>query len=215
MDKHDGTIMPRSFLARSAEEVAPELLGSLLSCDSAEGRTVLRITEVEAYAGARDPASHAFRGMTPRNAVMFGPAGHLYVYFTYGMHFCVNVVCGEEGESAAVLLRAGQVVEGVELARSRRPAGAKDRDLARGPARLTQALGLGRGDNGANLCDGGRLSLRCGEPVPPEEICSGPRTGIAVAADVPWRFWIDGDPTVSPYKAHKAVTMPRRDSLTS
>ena len=117
VDTHDGTAMARSFLARPAEEVAPELLGCLLSCESGEGRTVLRITEVEAYAGARDPASHAFRGMTPRNAVMFGPAGYLYVYFTYGMHFCVNVVCGEEGESAAVLLRAGEVVEGVELAR--------------------------------------------------------------------------------------------------
>jgi DNA-3-methyladenine glycosylase len=215
VDTHDGTAVPRSLLARPAEVVAPELLGRVLVADSDEGRTVLRITEVEAYAGARDPASHAFRGMTPRNAVMFGPAGHLYVYFTYGMHFCVNVVCGEVGESAAVLLRAGEIVEGVELARSRRPAGAKDRDLARGPARLTQALGLGRADNGADLCDDGRLTLRRGEPVPLDDIRSGPRTGISVAADIPWRFWIDGDPTVSPYKAHKAVTMPRRDSVAS
>jgi len=205
VDIRDESIMPRSFFARPAEEVAPELLGRLLVRRTAEGRIVLRITEVEAYAGERDAASHAFRGRTPRNAVMFGPAGHLYVYFTYGMHFCINVVCGVEGESAAVLIRAGEIVEGADLARSRRPAGSKDRDLARGPARLTQALGLGRADNGVDLCADGSLSVCEGVPVEPDRVLTGPRTGISVAADIPWRFWIDGDPSVSPYKAHKSL----------
>jgi DNA-3-methyladenine glycosylase len=206
VDIRDESIMPRSFFARPAEEVAPELLGRLLVRRTAEGPTVLRITEVEAYAGERDAASHAFRGRTPRNAVMFGPAGHLYVYFTYGMHFCINVVCGNEGESAAVLIRAGEIVEGADLARSRRPAGTRDRDLARGPARLTQALGLGRADNGTDLCGGGSLTVCEGIPVGAKRIRTGPRTGISVAAETPWRFWIDGDPTVSPYKAHKSLT---------
>ena len=203
MDIRDESILPRSFFSRPSEEVAPELLGTLLVRDSDEGRCVLRVTEVEAYAGERDPASHAFRGKTPRNAVMFGPAGYLYVYFTYGMHFCVNVVCGDDGEASAVLFRAGEIVEGAELARSRRPATAKDRDLARGPARLTQALALDRADNGLDLCGGGPLTLHEGTPA--EKILTGPRTGISTAADIPWRFWIDGDPTVSPYKAHKSL----------
>jgi DNA-3-methyladenine glycosylase len=209
VDLPDDSIMPRSFFARPAEEVAPELLGRLLVRDSAEGRVVLRITEVEAYAGARDPASHAFRGKTPRNAVMFGAAGHLYVYFTYGMHFCINVVCGVEGESAAVLIRAGEIIEGVDLARTRRPAGAKARDLARGPGRLTQALSLGRADNGLDLCGDGPMTVRSGRSVAAEvdAVRCGPRTGISAAADIPWRFWIDGDPTVSPYKAHKSAAV--------
>jgi DNA-3-methyladenine glycosylase len=196
--------MPRAFFARPAEEVAPELLGNLLSRDSEDGRCVLRITEVEAYAGSRDPASHAYRGKTPRNTVMFGPAGYLYVYFTYGMHYCINVVCGDVGESAAVLIRAGEVVEGEDLARARRPSSAI-RDLARGPARLTQALGLGRADNGLDLCDGGPLTLCRAEVDADVKVQSGPRVGISTAADVPWRFWIDGDPTVSPYRRHRAA----------
>src|SRR3954468_13178986 len=151
-------VVPRFFFSRSAEVVAPELLGCLLVRESAEGPRVLRITEVEAYAGPLDPASHGYRGKTPRNAVMFGPPGYLYVYFTYGMHFCINFVCSPAGECSAVLIRAGEIVEGVELARAARP-GASDRDLARGPARLTKALGLAREDNGLDLCDGGPLTV--------------------------------------------------------
>jgi DNA-3-methyladenine glycosylase len=206
VDIHAGSTVPRSFFARPSEEVAPELLGKLIVRDDDDGHCVLRVTEVEAYAGARDPASHAFRGKTPRNAVMFGPAGYLYVYFTYGMHFCVNAVCGDVGEASAVLIRAGEIVEGIDVARSRRPSGTTDRDLARGPARLTQALGLGRVDNGVDLCGDGPLTVHEGLSVADESIRTGPRTGISTAAGIPWRFWIDGDPTVSPYKAHKSLS---------
>ena len=130
-----------TVLEGPVEQVAPLLLGAVLRA----GPVAVRLTEVEAYAGAGDPGSHAFRGRTPRNAVMFGPAGRAYAYFTYGMHWCLNVVTGPEGEASAVLLRAGEVVDGIDLARERRP-GAADRDLARGPARLTKAIGVaGRG----------------------------------------------------------------------
>ncbi|GAA2053978.1 DNA-3-methyladenine glycosylase [Catenulispora yoronensis] len=191
----------RSFFARSSQEVAPELLGCLLVRETAEGRRVLRISEVEAYAGPLDPASHGYRGKTPRNAVMFGPPGHLYVYFTYGMHFCINFVCSPEDECSAVLIRAGEIVEGVELARAARP-GSSERDLARGPARLTKALGLAREDNGADLCDGGALTVleRASADF---TVATGPRVGVSTAVDVPWRYWIAGDRTVSAYKAHK------------
>lgn len=174
------------------EQVAPLLLGGLLS----HGPVTLRITEVEAYAGAADPGSHAFRGRTARNATMFGPAGHLYVYFTYGMHFCANVVCGPEGQASGCLLRAGEVVDGLETARERR-LGASDRDLARGPARLTRALGLGREHDGADLTHG-PVRLTLGEPV--REVATGPRVGLRGAPERPWRFWIPGDPTVSTYR---------------
>ena len=183
-------------LDRSAEKVAPNLLGCLLV---GHGVTV-RLTEVEAYSGAGlDPASHAHRGPTPRNQLMFGPPGFLYVYFTYGMHWCANVVTGPEGRASAVLLRAGEVVDGLELARSRRP-GATDRDLCRGPARLAKALGLDGAALGLDLLDDSspvRLVPRRGRrPV----VVSGPRVGITVGAETPWRFWIDGDRTVSSYK---------------
>jgi DNA-3-methyladenine glycosylase len=200
--------LSRDFFDRPAEEVAPALLGRYLERSSPEGTVVLRITEVEAYAGERDPASHAHRGRTQRNAVMFGPPGHAYVYFTYGMHFCVNLVCLGEGTAAAVLLRAGDFVSGGELARLRRPR-ARDRDLARGPARLCQALAIGREFNGADVCDpGSPLRVLSGEPasatasasVP--RVRSGPRTGVNGAKDVPWRFWLDGEPSVSPYRLH-------------
>jgi DNA-3-methyladenine glycosylase len=198
------TPLGRDFFDRPAEEVAPDLLGRYLARSSPEGTVVLRITETEAYAGERDPASHAFRGRTQRNAVMFGPPGHAYVYFTYGMHFCVNLVCLGGGTAAAVLLRAGDFVSGRELARRRRPR-ARDRDLARGPARLCQALAIDRELNGADVCDpDGPLRVLPGEPVPPGpvRVRTGPRTGVNGAKDVPWRFWLDGEPSVSPYRLH-------------
>jgi DNA-3-methyladenine glycosylase len=202
-------VVPRSFFSRPAEDVAPELLGCLLVRDSAEGRRLLRITEVEAYAGPLDPASHGYKGKTPRNAVMFGPPGYLYVYFTYGMHFCINFVCSPPGECSAVLIRAGEIVEGVDLARAAR-SDASDRDLARGPARLTKALGLAREDNGLDLCDGGPLTVMQRESAD-FTVATGPRVGVSSAAEIPWRFWIEGDKTVSAYKAHK----PRVRSATS
>ena len=179
-------------------EVARDLLGAVLVHDD----VALRLTEVEAYAGGHDPASHAFRGPTPRNAVMFGPGGHAYVYFTYGMHFCVNLVCGPEGQASAVLLRAGEVVDGIEIARARRPV-ARDRDLARGPARLTVALGIDRALDGADVTRAGSpLRVLRGDPVPDDVVRRGPRVGVSSAAELPWRMWIDGEPTVSTYKAH-------------
>jgi DNA-3-methyladenine glycosylase len=171
-------------------EVAPRLLGATLS----HAGVTVRLTEVEAYDGGNDPASHAYRGRTARNEVMFGPAGHLYVYFSYGMHWCANVVCGEEDRASAVLLRAGHVVEGVDLARSRRGERVPDRSLARGPACLTQALGIGREQDGLDLRD--HLAL----VEPPTEFETGPRVGVSLAHDVPWRFWLPGEPSVSAYR---------------
>jgi DNA-3-methyladenine glycosylase len=137
---------------------------------------------------------------------MFGPPGYAYVYFTYGMHWCMNVVCGPEGVASAVLLRAGDVVDGIETARARRPGVRKDVDLARGPARLCSALGIDRSTYGAYLLDGGPVRLELAAPVPRKSVCAGPRVGVTGAHDVPWRFWIDGDPTVSVYRRH----VPRR-----
>lgn len=186
------------LLERPAVEVAPLLLGALLTVD---GVTV-RLTEVEAYLGEVDPGSHAFRGETPRTSVMYGPPGHLYTYFTYGMHVCANVVCSPTGVASAVLLRAGEVVDGVEIARIRRTTSKKNTDLAQGPARLCVALGITLADGGSDLTSGRvRLTL----PPVQTPFLSGPRTGVSGAggtADYPWRFWIDGDPTVSPYKLH-------------
>jgi DNA-3-methyladenine glycosylase len=185
----------REVLAGTVLEVAPQLLGATLR----HGPVAVRLTEVEAYDGPNDPGSHAYRGRTLRNDVMFGPPGYLYVYFTYGMHHCCNVVCGPEGTPSAVLLRAGEVVDGLEIARSRRPR-STDRDLARGPARLCQALDIGRADNGADLARGG-LTLELGELV--AEVSTGPRVGLRGAADRPWRFWATGEPTVSAYRPAK------------
>jgi DNA-3-methyladenine glycosylase len=193
--------MRRSLLAGPVLDAARSLLGQVFSARTPAGTVAVRLSEVEAYAGTADPASHAYRGQTGRNAVMFGPAGHLYVYFVYGMHWCCNVVCGESGVASAVLLRAGEVVSGVDIARSRRPAARSTVDLARGPARLTSALGLDNTANGLDLCaTTSAVRLLAGEPVPAELIRAGPRVGVAVAGDVPWRFWIDGDPTVSAYR---------------
>jgi len=276
------TPIPREFFARPSVEVAPDLLGCVLEHETAEGLVAVELTEVEAYAGQADPASHAYRGRTARNGVMFGPPGHAYVYFTYGMHFCVNVVCLGDDTASAVLLRAGRVIEGEELARARRTRrraggdrgsvsrgsvsqdsasqdsasqdsasqdsasqdsasqdgasqdgasqdgasqdGASQvsagrsatdlvaRDLARGPARLCQALDIDRALDGADVCaaesplrvrrrqTGTGTIARSGQG----NIRSGPRVGVSAAADVPWRFWFEGDPTVSAYKRYVA-----------
>jgi DNA-3-methyladenine glycosylase len=257
-------VLSREFFARPAQEVAPELLGHVLEHQTPDGLVAVMLTEVEAYAGAQDPASHAYRGQTARNGVMFGPPGHAYVYFTYGMHFCVNLVCMPAGVASAVLLRAGAVIAGTELARARRlqpvqrrqpdprrqpargtpqgrpPPAQAERDLARGPARLCQALGIDRSLDGADVCDpASPLRLRAvaavapprvaGEPSsgPPADVAgtplgtdprtgalsaaasvirTGPRVGVREGAEVPWRFWLDGEPTVSVYRAH----VPRR-----
>ena len=202
-------VLPREFFARDVLEVAPDLLGREIE-STAGGRPVrLRLVEVEAYAGQVDPGSHAFRGRTARNAVMFGPAGHAYVYFTYGMHHCVNVVTGPEGRASAVLLRAAVVTEGEGTVRERRPR-STPRDLARGPARLTQALGIDRSWDGTDLCvpDSG-LRMLPGEPVPADRIATGPRVGVAGdGAPTPWRFWVRDCPAVSVYRP--AVARPRR-----
>ncbi|MGC4891944.1 DNA-3-methyladenine glycosylase [Micromonospora sp. DT227] len=186
--------------AADIADTARTLLGWTVSANGVR----VRLTEVEAYAGTgEDPASHAHRGPTPRNRVMFGPAGHVYVYFVFGMHWCANIVCGRDGEAAAVLLRAGAVVDGVDTARERRPR-ASDRDLARGPARLVTALGLGRDANGTSAVDGtGPLLLAPPEsPVDPARIVAGPRVGVAAAHDLPWRFWLADEPSVSVYRRH-------------
>jgi len=190
--------LPRSFYDRPVLGVARHLLGAVVVA----GGVSLRLTEVEAYAGARDPASHAFRGRTSRNEVMFGPPGHAYVYFTYGMHFCMNLVCGPDGEASAVLLRAGAVVGGVDLARGRRP-GSSDRDLARGPARLTKALGVDRQQNGVDVTRrGSGVVVLGGDPVADGDVRWGPRVGIREAAGLPWRAWIEGEASVSTYRPH-------------
>jgi DNA-3-methyladenine glycosylase len=197
----------RRLLAGPAEEAARGLLGCALSA----GGVTVRITETEAYAGTRDAASHAFRGRTPRNEVMFGPAGFAYVYFTYGMHWCVNVVCGPDGEASAVLLRAGEVVRGLATARERRPAARRDSELARGPARLCSALGITREHYGVDLlAPGSAVRLRRMRAVgEPPVIEAGPRVGVTGAHDVPWRFWYADDPTVSTYRRHAPRVVPR------
>jgi DNA-3-methyladenine glycosylase len=192
----------RAWFLRDPVELAPLLLGAVLAYDSEEGRVAVRLSEVEAYRGVGiDPGSHAFRGRTARNAVMFGEGGHLYAYFTYGMHTCLNIVADESGNSGGVLLRGGTIVEGVELARSRRPR-STERDLARGPARLAQALGVPLARNGSDLL---APPFELGVPAEPQPHLTGPRTGIAGAGGAvayPWRFWLPGDPSVSVYRRH-------------
>ncbi|MEV7564512.1 DNA-3-methyladenine glycosylase [Streptomyces tanashiensis] len=210
----DRTPLPRAFFDRPVLDVAPDLLGRTLVRSTAEGRMELRLTEVEAYAGAIDPGSHAFRGRTARNAVMFGPPGHAYVYFTYGMWHCLNLVCGPEGHASGVLLRAGEIVEGADQARPRRRSARSDHELAKGPARLATALDITLSLNGTDTCAGqdGPLALLTGTPPAPGRISSGPRTGVGGdGAPHPWRFWITEDPTVSPYRAHT----PRKRRLDS
>ncbi len=179
------------------------LLGAVLTHRTDEGEVALRITEVEAYIGdGADPGSHAFRGKSKRNAAMYGPPGHLYTYFSYGMHVCANVVCSPVGVASAVLLRAGEIVEGVDLARTRRGPRVSDRDLARGPARLVVALGIRLDEGGADLLSP-PFSLIL--PTQAGEYRTGPRTGVSGAgggAEYSWRFWLPEDPTVSPYRRH-------------
>ncbi|MBB1252092.1 DNA-3-methyladenine glycosylase [Streptomyces alkaliterrae] len=213
----DRTALPRTFFDRPVLDVAPDLLGRILVRTTPRGRMALRLTEVEAYDGERDPGSHAYRGRTARNAAMFGPPGHAYVYFTYGMWHCLNLVCGPEGKASGVLLRAGEVVSGVDLARSHRPNARRDAELAKGPARLATALDVDRALNGVDVClvetdaelpaapePDGELGVLTGRPPGRGRVRSGPRTGVGgEGAPYPWRFWIEDDPTVSPYRAHQ------------
>jgi DNA-3-methyladenine glycosylase len=233
------SVLPRAFFDRQVLSVAPALLGCVLVHETEEGLVAVMLAEVEAYRGESDPASHAFRGKTARNAVMYGEPGHAYVYFTYGMHFCVNLVCQPPGEAGAVLLRAGRVVEGADLAAARRTAGfgagarpagsgagvrgagsgpgvrqVSERELARGPARLCQALGIGRMQNGADVCDPNG-PLRVLAPagftgLPEASVGAGPRVGVRLGAEAHWRFWVAGDPAVSAYRPH---TPKRRAAL--
>jgi DNA-3-methyladenine glycosylase len=248
-----GALLPHGFFARHALEVAPRLLGCVLEHETGEGLVAVMLTEVEAYEGSADPASHAYRGRTARNAVMFGGPGYAYVYFTYGMHFCVNLVCMPEGTASAVLLRAGRVIDGIPLAAARRAAApngagrgagrpgqpggpgrsgsgdrgrpadpgppgvlspAVERELARGPARLCQALGIDRGLDGADACDPAsplriRAAQETGSGPPDPDVSRGPRVGISAAADRPWRFWLTGDPTVSVYRPYTRRARPK------
>jgi DNA-3-methyladenine glycosylase len=252
------TVLPREFFARPVTEVAPGLLGCVISHETPDGLVAAVVVETEAYAGDTDPASHAFRGRTDRNAVMFGDPGHAYVYFTYGMHFCVNLVCRPAGQAMAVLLRAGRIVEGADLAAARRsmrsgaragdqrasgqgdslgdgqgggsgggsgsggsgggPGGSAGRrspadQLASGPARLCQALGIGRAQNGADVCDpAGPLKVLASAEfavLPAAAIASGPRVGVRDGVEVNWRFWIAGDTSVSAYRPHTPRTRRR------
>jgi DNA-3-methyladenine glycosylase len=188
--------LPRSFYARPVLQVARGLLGRLLVYDSPRGRLSGRIVEVEAYRGADDPASHAYRGRTRRNAVMFGPPGHAYVYFTYGMHHCLNIVTGPEDHASAVLVRALEPEEGIEIMGEHRGVAVPER-LARGPGCVTQALGLDRRHDGLDLV-GGPLYLAAGSPRRRGlTIAAGPRIGIRLARSRRWRFFLEGHPCVS------------------
>ncbi len=187
--------LPRELLAGDSWALAPLLLNKVL----VHGGRAGRIVEVEAYAGAADPASHAFRGRTARNATMFGPPGHLYVYFTYGMHFCANVVCGPEGEAAAVLLRGLTPLRGLDaMYTARGPAARTDRDLCNGPGKLCQALGIDRTFDGADLVtvDRGVELIDDGTAPPATPGVSG-RVGLSAAQEVPWRFYVSGAVGVS------------------
>jgi DNA-3-methyladenine glycosylase len=187
--------LPRSFFARSSLEVARDLLGRLLVRRVPGATLVGRIVECEAYQEG-DPASHSYRGRTPRTDVMFGRPGHLYVYFTYGMHFCMNVVTGRDGEGSAVLLRAAEPLEGLDWMRDRR--GVDDaRLLCAGPGRMARAFGIDRSHNGIDLAGGEVMFVARGSPVPDERIEMSSRVGVTVGADRPWRFFESGNPFVS------------------
>ena len=189
-------MIDRELLAAPAVQVAPLLLGALLESRIGEQPVRVRLTEVEAYQGADDPASHAYRGRTNRTAVMFGPAGFLYCYFVYGMHVCANVVTGADGEAGAVLLRAGEVI------------GDGAGHPASGPARLCRTLGITLAENGTDLRTG-PVTLELADPVPVSAVSTGPRVGLRAAPDTPWRFWLTGEPSVSTYRPATPRRPPR------
>lgn len=197
-----GCPLPRAFFDRDASTVAPQLLHKILA--AADGRSG-RIVEVEAYMGAIDPAAHTYRGKTPRNATMFGPSGHMYVYFTYGMHWCCNCVCGPEGEGSGVLIRALEPLHSIEKMRAARPQIVSDRDLCRGPARLTQAMGISGAQNGIDLvsADEGFTIVDDGM-APPTDLVGRPRIGISLGKDFPWRWWVPGSRYVSGTAAQRS-----------
>jgi DNA-3-methyladenine glycosylase len=198
-------IVERHFYRRDPRAVAPELLNKLLvrrgtaDADGPESADrVGRIVEVEAYCGGIDPGSHTYRGMTGRNRTMFGPPGGLYVYFTYGMHWCANAVCGEDGEGVAVLFRALAPVAGLDAMRAVRPGARRDRDLCSGPAKLCQALGLSRAFDGADLVSGDRGVVVCDDGTPPPaDPAQTTRIGLSAGAEHPWRWYVRGDHNVS------------------
>lgn len=188
-------VLPRGFYRRDSRVVAVELLNKILVSD--DGRSG-RIVETEAYRGSLDPAAHTFRGRTARNATMFGPPGHLYVYFTYGMHWCCNAVCGEVGEGIGVLLRALAPLTGLQAMRAARPKARRDRDLCSGPGRLAQAMAISGIHDGIDLVTG-RSGFRIVDDgvAPPREPVATARIGIRQAADEPWRWYVPGEPNVS------------------
>jgi DNA-3-methyladenine glycosylase len=200
------TPVDRAELAVDPLDAARFLLGCELVADTDDGEVRVRLVEVEAYRGEDDPGSHCYRGRTARNAVMWGPAGHLYVYFVYGMHFCANVVAFDDGRPGAVLLRAGEVLSDPGIAHVRRPtARGRDAELARGPARLCTLLGIGREQNGVDVLDPtSPVRLEPGERVPDAAVCTGPRVGVAAGQQRPWRLWVAGSRAVTPYKAGRA-----------
>lgn len=187
--------LPRRFFARDPVVLARDLLGRVLFYRTPEGLLAGRIVETEAYTGEDDPASHAFRGRSARNAVMFGPAGHAYVYFTYGMHYCLNVTAEVSGTAGAVLLRALEPLTGVEIMRARGDHGPEVRVLS-GPGKIGRAFGLTLADNGRDFTRG-PLGLAAGAPVPDREVTASPRIGISRAVDLPYRFAVLGSRSVS------------------
>jgi DNA-3-methyladenine glycosylase len=205
--------LPRAFYARGAVVVARSLLGRVLTCDLPPGRVSGRIVEVEAYRGALDPASHAYRGETPRNRVMFGPPGHAYVYFTYGMHHCLNLVCEREGVAAAVLVRALAPLEGLEVARARRGVAVEHR-LMRGPGCVAQALGLTRAHDGLDLVRGPLRVLDRAPDRGGRRVLAGPRIGIRQGTGLAWRFRLEGHPCVSGPRGGAGANPRRRGSST-
>lgn len=202
--------LPRDFYRRHSTLVAPELLNKLLVRD--DGRAG-RIVEVEAYAGEEDPAAHSFRGMTPRTATMFGEPGHLYVYFSYGMHWGSNAVCGEVGQGWGVLLRALEPVAGLELIRQARPRVRRDVDLCSGPGRLSQALGITGVLDGADLvADDAGIRIVCDGTAPPSKPVVGPRIGISRAVEFPWRWHVPGHAHVSAQRGSRTRAPGRRQT---
>ncbi len=203
-------MLDRKLFLSPAVRVAPLLLGAVFRHTTVDGTVAVRLTEVEAYLGEADPGSHAFRGLGKRNAVMYREPGHLYTYFTYGMHVCANVTCSPRGTASAVLLRGAEVIEGIGLARARRRTSTADADLARGPARLVVALGITLADGGADLA---LPPFTLVLPDHPLSFATGPRIGVSGdggSTDYPWRFWLPGERSVSPYRAHAPRSRPAR-----